>query len=147
MLYMYHHLSGKADLAHAAIERLAEDLDLELEAALAPGGPGLDRILAYLDRARDPLRGCRVGRLTGDRDVLESDLLREPVAASFARLDDSLARALAEAQEQGELDGSLDATALAAALAAVVQGGYVLARAGQDLAAFGRAIDGARVKT
>jgi TetR/AcrR family transcriptional repressor of nem operon len=132
MPYMYHHFSGKADLAHAdAIERLAEDLDLELEAALAPGGPGLDRILAYLDRARD---------------VLESDLLREPVAASFARLDDSLARALAEAQEQGELDGSLDPAALAAALAAVVQGGYVLARAGQDPAAFGRAIDGARVK-
>jgi AcrR family transcriptional regulator len=27
MLYMYHHFSGKADLAHAAIERLAEELD------------------------------------------------------------------------------------------------------------------------
>jgi TetR/AcrR family transcriptional repressor of nem operon len=141
---MYHHFSGKADLAHAAIERLADDLDLELDAALTTRASGLDQILAYLDRARDPLRGCRVGRLTGDRDVLESEVLREPVAASFARLDDRLARALADAQDQGELDRSLDPGRLAAALAAVVQGGYVLARAGQDPDSFARAIDGVR---
>jgi TetR/AcrR family transcriptional regulator, transcriptional repressor for nem operon len=134
---MYHHFSGKADLARAAIEQLAGDLERETEQALTDLPP-LERVLAYLDRERDPLRGCRVGRLTADADVIGDAVLREPVAASLARLQANLAEALAE------LDPALDPRDLAAALVAVVQGGYVLARAEQDPAAFERAIRGAR---
>jgi TetR/AcrR family transcriptional regulator, transcriptional repressor for nem operon len=141
---MYHHFSGKAELARAAIERLAGELEHELEAALSCDRPGLERVLAYLERERDPLRGCRVGRLTGDPDVISQELLRAPVAASFKRLGRQLASALADAQQAGELDPLLDPASLAATVAAVVQGGYVLARAEQDPAAFERAIDGAR---
>jgi len=141
---MYHHFSGKAELARAAIERLASELDHELGAALDSDRPGLERVLAYLERERDPLRGCRVGRLTGDPDVIGQELLRAPVSASFTRLQGRLASALADAQRAGELDPVLDPAALAASVAAVVQGGYVLARAERDPAAFQRAIDGAR---
>ena len=90
---MYHHFSGKADLARAAIEQLAGDLERETEQALADLPP-LERVLAYLDRERDPLRGCRVGRLTADADVIGDAVLREPVAASLARLQANLAEAL-----------------------------------------------------
>jgi TetR/AcrR family transcriptional repressor of nem operon len=140
---MYHHFTGKADLARAAIERLAGDLERETATALADRPP-LERVLAYLDRERDPLRGCRVGRLTADADVVGEPLLREPVAAALTRLQANLAEALTEAQSEGALDSDLDPGALAAALAAVVQGGYVLARAEQDTAPFDRAIAGAR---
>jgi TetR/AcrR family transcriptional repressor of nem operon len=140
---MYHHFSGKADLARAAIERLAGDLERETESALADRPP-LERALAYLDRERDPLRGCRVGRLLADADVVNDPLLREPVAATLTRIQHGLADALSEAQRDGSLDSSLDPQALAATLVAVVQGGYVLARAEQDPAPFDRAIAGAR---
>ena len=140
---MYHHFAGKAELARAAIERLATDLDRELAASLDGEGPGLERVLAYLERERDPLRGCRVGRLTADPDVVGQDLLRAPITECLRRLQGRLARALADAQQAGELDPSLDCAALASAVAAVVQGAYVLARAEQDPAAYHRAIDGA----
>jgi AcrR family transcriptional regulator len=134
---MYHHFSGKADLARAAIEQLAGDLERETETALSDLA-ALERVLAYLDRERDPLRGCRVGRLTADADVIGDAVLREPVAASLARLQANLAEALAE------LDLAVDPRDLAATLVAVVQGGYVLARAEQDAEPFERAIRGAR---
>lgn len=141
---MYHHFSGKAELAHAAIERLAEDLEHEVEEVLGAGEQGLGRVFAYLRRERDPMRGCRIGRLTADPDVIADVSLRAPVAASFKRLESRLSAALADAQRAGELDRSLDPAAVAAAVAAVIQGGYVLARAEQDPAAFHRAVDGAR---
>ena len=140
---MYHHFSGKADLARAAIDRLAGELERETENSPAERPP-LERALAYLDRERDPLRGCRVGRLLADADVVNDPLLREPVAATLARIQDRLADALSEAQRDGSLASSLDPQALAATLVAVVQGGYVLARAEQDPAPFDRAIAGAR---
>jgi AcrR family transcriptional regulator len=119
---MYHHFAGKADLAFAAIERLASELAGELEGALAAGEPGLDRVLDYLERDRDPLRGCRVGRLTAEPDVVDRERLREPVAAIFTGLQARLAHELSVAQLDGQLDLDLDPAALAAALAAVVQG-------------------------
>src|SRR5579859_7335815 len=61
---MYHHFSGKADLARAAIEHLAGELADGLDETLEAAPPGLPRVLAYLERERDPLRGCRMGRLT-----------------------------------------------------------------------------------
>jgi TetR/AcrR family transcriptional repressor of nem operon len=140
---MYHHFAGKPDLARAAIERLASDLERETQTALADRAP-LERALAYLDREREPLRGCRVGRLLADADVVEDPLLREPVAGTLARVQSELADALREAQRDGTLDPALEPDELAATLAAVVQGGYVLARAEQDPAPFDRAIAGAR---
>jgi len=141
---MYHHFSGKAELARAAIERLAGELEGDVDTVLDSDRAGLERVLDYLEREREPLRGCRLGRLTGDPGVLGQDRLRAPISACFQRIQSGLADALAEAQRAGALDRSLDPAALAAAVTAVVQGGYVLARAEQDPAAFERAIDGAR---
>jgi TetR/AcrR family transcriptional repressor of nem operon len=141
---MYHHFTGKADLARAAVEHLADTLDAETAATLDTAPPGLARALAYLERDREPLRGCRIGRLTADTDVLADERLRAPLAASFAGLERRLADALRDAQTRHELDPHLDPATLAATLAAVVQGGYVVARAAQDPGTFHRAIEGAR---
>lgn len=141
---MYHHFSGKADLARCAIERLAADLVDGLDEALDAAAPGLPRVLAYLERERDPLRGCRVGRLTADSEIVGNSQLRGPIRDGFGRLQARLVDELRDAQQRGQLLGSLDPQAVAAAIAAVVQGGYVLARAEQNPAPFSRAIAGAR---
>lgn len=97
------------------------------EAAFAGAGTA-ERITAYLRRERDVLRGCPVGRLTQDPDVMADLELRRPVHETFAWLTDRMAGLLEEGRSAGELDESLHPVATATALAAVVQGGYVLAR-------------------
>jgi AcrR family transcriptional regulator len=139
---MYHHFSGKPDLALAAMQRAAEEMRADIEAQLATEGTALDKIEAYLRRERDVLRGCRVGRLVQDPDIIASTGLRRPLQETFDWLCDQLAEILAAGQRNGELARSLDPVETAATIAAVLQGGYVLARAAQSVEPFEQAIDG-----
>ncbi|MFE0020179.1 TetR/AcrR family transcriptional regulator [Amycolatopsis sp. NPDC059021] len=140
---MYHHFQGKPDLALAAIDRSAQDLRTRAEAELDGPGTVLERVTAYLRRERDALKGCPVGRLTQDPDVMADPGLRKPVEETFAWLTGKLAALLAEGRENGELDAALDPSATATALVAVLQGGYVLARAAGSATVYAEAVDGA----
>ncbi|MDT3396898.1 TetR/AcrR family transcriptional regulator [Streptomyces sp. B1866] len=140
---MYHHFDGKPALALAAITRTAEEMRGETEALLSAPGTAVERVTAYLRRERDVLRGCPVGRLTQDPDVMADPALRRPVEETFAWLRGRLAEVLAEGRDRGELPAPLDPAATAAAVVAVVQGGYVLARADGSAEGFTRAVDGA----
>jgi len=139
---MYHHFSGKADLALAAITRSAEELRDVAEEHLGGDGPASARITAYLERDRDVLRGCRIGRLTSDPDVMDSSHLRAPVDETFRWLRQRLAEVIVEGQRAGEYPERLDADQVAATIAAVLQGGYVLARAAGSNEPFHQAIRG-----
>ncbi|WP_017623655.1 TetR/AcrR family transcriptional regulator [Nocardiopsis chromatogenes] len=140
---MYHHFRGKPDLARTAIERTAAELRERAEAEL--GGPGtpVERITAYLRRERDALRGCPVGRLTQDPDVVADPELREPVERTFAWLTGRIAGVLEEGRAGGEVVSDIAPEAAASALVAAVQGGYVLARAADSPEPYTRAVDGA----
>ena len=139
---MYHHFGGKQDLALAAIERNATDLVARMEADLGGPGTATDRVARYMRRERAALRGCPVGRLTMDPDVMADPGLRRPVEEAFAAVRSRLARVIGEGRENGELDPSVDPEATATALVAVLQGGYVLARASGSPAAYALAVDG-----
>ena len=93
-------------------------------------------------RERAALRGCPVGRLTMDPDVMSDQELRRPVEDAFAAVRRRLAEVLAEGRETGELDPSVDPVATATALVAVLQGGYVLARAADSADTYTQAVDG-----
>ncbi|WP_405021353.1 TetR/AcrR family transcriptional regulator [Kitasatospora sp. NBC_00070] len=139
---MYHHFTGKPDLALAAIQRSADQrMALAEEQFSAPGTP-VERIAGYLRRERDVLRGCPVGRLTQDPDVVADPALRAPVAETFRHLRGRLAAVLTEGQALGELDPTLDVEDTAATVAAVIQGGYVLARAEGSVEPFHHAVEG-----
>ncbi|MFI9257823.1 TetR/AcrR family transcriptional regulator [Streptomyces sioyaensis] len=139
---MYHHFTGKSELALAAIRRTAEDMTEAAEECLTAPGTAYDRIAAYLLRERQVLRGCPIGRMTQDRDVVHHPELRQPLDEMFGWLRGRIAEVLAEGQRRGELAAGLDPVAGAAAVAAVVQGGYVLARAADDTAPFDAAVQG-----
>jgi AcrR family transcriptional regulator len=139
---MYHHFAGKEDLAQAAIRHTAAEMRSAVDAQLSAPGTALERITAYLCRERDVLRGCPIGRLTQDPDVMATPALRAPVEETFAWLCARLAAVLQEGLDRGELESDLDPMSTAAALVATLQGGYVLARASGDPAAFDQAIAG-----
>jgi TetR/AcrR family transcriptional repressor of nem operon len=134
---MYHHFDGKADLARTALERTART-ERERAAELFDGpGPALDKLVAYLRRERDALRGCPVGRHAQDPDLITDPVLRAPVGETFAWLRERLARLVTEA-----FGDRVGAEQLAATIAATVQGGYVLARSAADPQPFADATEG-----
>ncbi|MEU5090536.1 TetR/AcrR family transcriptional regulator [Streptomyces sp. NPDC021356] len=139
---MYHHFKGKSDLALAAIRRTAEELLAAAEAVLTGPGTPYERIEAYLRRERDVLRGCPVGRLTMDPDVVAGAELRAPVDETLDAIRERLAGIVEEGQEAGEFAPWLDGEEIAAAVLATVQGGYVLARASGSPAAFDTGVRG-----
>ncbi|MBV6697830.1 TetR/AcrR family transcriptional regulator [Kitasatospora aureofaciens] len=140
---MYHHFTGKPDLAATALRRSAEQMRAVAAADLAAPGTAYDRIAAYLQRDRDVLRGCRIGRMAQDPDVIADPQLRAPVEATFDWLRGRIAELVAEGQAAGELTPGVDPADTAAALVAVVQGGYVLARAAGRAEPFDQAVRGA----
>src|SRR5262245_61663029 len=83
---MYHHFSGKEELARAAIDRTVEEMRAGVDALLCGPGTALQRISAYLRRERDILKGCPIGRLTQDPDIMAAPVLREPVEEIFTWL-------------------------------------------------------------
>ncbi|GAA4849363.1 hypothetical protein GCM10023201_46830 [Actinomycetospora corticicola] len=114
-----------------------------MEAADDPTRPALIRVRAFLEGVRDPLRGCRIGRLVQDTEVVEGDGLRGSPTATSGGLEDWVADVLETGRAPGELRPDTDPRATTAMLVAVVQGGFVLARARQDPEAQRAAIRGA----
>ncbi|MBD0743796.1 TetR/AcrR family transcriptional regulator [Streptomyces sp. CBMA152] len=139
---MYHHFAGKPDLALAAIRRTAEELRAAAEAQLETEGTAYERIRGYLLRERDVLRGCPVGRLTMDPDIIASDELRAPVTEMIDWLRGRLAQIVQEGVDAGEFTTSLVPEEIAATVVATLQGGYVLARASGSPAAFDAGVRG-----
>jgi TetR/AcrR family transcriptional regulator, transcriptional repressor for nem operon len=139
---MYHHFAGKHQLARAAIARSADQLRAEAEQAFAIDGTALDKISAYLTRQRDVLRGCRIGRLAADPDIIAAADLREPLLGTFGWLHGLLTGLIEDGQAAGEFAAQLDPASVAATIVATVQGGYVLARAAADPGQFELAITG-----
>lgn len=140
---MYHHFSGKQDLAVAALEHSAEAMRADAQALLDGSGTALARLEGYLHHQRDCLRGCRMGRMTYDPDVVATPALLQPVADTLDWLVDAVAAVIRQGIGVGDFPVDLDPQQLAATVVAVVQGGYVLARAQQQRAPFDAAIEGA----
>lgn len=141
---MYHHFSGKAELAAAAMTHMADQLRAKIEIALASEDSAIAQVCAYLDSERDPLAGCRMGRLVHDPDVVSDEQLRAPAAEFFAWLTQRLAAVLAEGVRSGELRPDADVETMATLIVATVQGGYVLSRAQQNPEAFQRTVAGVK---
>jgi AcrR family transcriptional regulator len=139
---MYHHFAGKPDLALAAVRRTADEMRAAAAASLDGPGTAYERIAGYLLRERDVLRGCPVGRLTMDPDVIADDRLREPVDETLDWLRGRLTSIVEEGRARGELSPALVPADIAATIVATVQGGYVLARASGSPAAFDAGVRG-----
>jgi AcrR family transcriptional regulator len=139
---LYHHFrGGKAELAAAALGRTEAQMRTELDALLAGPDP-VAAVRRFVLAARPALRGCRLGRLSGEQAIAEP-ALRAPVGAYLGYVEERLTARLTEAERDGRLAAGAEPAAVAAALVAVIQGAYVLARAHADEQRFVRAQRGA----
>ncbi len=99
---LYHHFSGKREVAAAALAEMAEEEIAVIDALFSPDTPPLDRVGAYLTRERQALRGCRLARLANEA-AMEEPALREPVAAYLGHIEASLRASLEEAKAGADL--------------------------------------------
>jgi len=125
---MYHHFAGKHVLAVVAF-RSAIDALLAESRVLDGDGTPLERIERDLTRPRPGIKGCRVGRMAQDPQVVADPDLIGMVAGAFDTAAGRWARAIDQAVSAGELPAGLAGEDLAQTLCAVIQGGYVLSRA------------------
>ena len=140
---MYHHFSGKADLASAAIEKSAWSFRESAEEYLSAPGTPLERLRGYMLRSRQALKGCQIGKLTQDPEIAKEKRLRKPIEETFTWLQLRLQSVIEEATAAGEISADVPAKELAAMLIATIQGGYVMASAAGCPEPFHRAIRGA----
>nr|WP_320011901.1 TetR/AcrR family transcriptional regulator [uncultured Desulfobulbus sp.] len=139
---MYHHFSGKADLALAAIERCAEHIKSFAEEKLSTPGTAYEKIEAFLMQDRHILQGCQLGRLTSDPEIFANAELHRPVHQTFDWLRHRLAEVIAQGKEKKELSSTLQVQDTATAIAAILQGAYVLAKAFDDSEPYYSAVRG-----
>jgi TetR/AcrR family transcriptional repressor of nem operon len=139
---LYHHFTGKRDLAIAAIEANSDTLKAAAQATLTPPGTAFERLERFLLRDREVLRGCRIGRLAQDPEVYADEALRRPVEETLRWIRDTLTDVVETGQRLGELDAAVPAKDLASTILATLQGGYVLARAEKDEQRFTSAVHG-----
>lgn len=139
---LYHHFSGKHDLAVAALRYNIEQRLADADLLTGPGSP-LARLLAYLTLPRNGPLGCPVGRMTQDPQVLADPELLGLVRESFDGMAHTWATTIQEALDAGELPSTLDPEDLAATLMSVLQGGYVLSKAAGSQAPMDAAVRGA----
>ncbi len=139
---MYHHFSGKHELAVETLSAVTAEVTGEVSLLEGEGSP-LERLKAYLSLPRAGTRGCRVGRMTQDPQVVADAELIAIVAAAFDTMLGRWEQTIAAAIAAGELPVSTVPADLARTLAAVIQGGYVLARAKGEQGPMDAAIRGA----
>ena len=98
---MYHHFAGKEALAAAAFQRNAEAVFAKASNVLAGEGGPLGRLTAYLTLPRDVLRGCPVGRMAGDADVLDSPALVGVLEKAFDGVRELMVEVVGESVAAG----------------------------------------------
>jgi TetR/AcrR family transcriptional repressor of nem operon len=125
---MYHHFAGKEDLAAAALLASAQEVLAKAETALAGDGSACQRLTGYLLRQREVLRGCPVGRMAGDADVLDSAVPHGLVASTLDHLRTRVVAVIQDGVDNGEFDDDVNPAELADTVLAVVLGPGLLHR-------------------
>ena len=120
--------AGKHELAVAALRTAIDDV-VGQSSLLDGDAPPVERIERYLAQPRPGMRGCRIGRMTQDPQVVADTEMLALVAEAFDVMTERWTRVIAEAVAAGELPANTVPGELALTLSAVIQGGYVLARA------------------
>ncbi len=124
----YHHFHSKRDLACEAMSEVVKERLEEFEQDLSATGNVRQRIERFLDRPRESLRGCRIGRMVWDAAV-EDAKIRKPLSRFFRHIEERLTAELKAAEGKGEVRLELSAEQIALLIITALQGGFTVSRA------------------
>lgn len=134
---LYHHFSGKKDLAVEALDSVCRDMIAEIDSLFDADEPPLEQLHRYLCKERKGLKGCKLGRLSNETSFRDKDL-RKPLAQYFRHLKRRLVGCLEQSIERGDFQTAIQPDQLADTIVSTVQGGYVLSRSTNDTKAIMR---------
>jgi AcrR family transcriptional regulator len=141
---LYHHFSGKKELACVALREVADELSGSVQTLFEDETLGpFEKIDRFLARKRDGLQGCKMGRLSNEK-AFRDDELRTPMQQYFALVRLKVAETVKLGVAQGEFPPETPVEAIADLVVSAVQGGYVVSKAFNDGAVISSATDGAR---
>jgi len=140
---LYHHFSGKQELARAVLDGVADDFIAMTKAIfdnehLAPDV----KIEQFLGRKRHGLLGCKLGRLANEK-AFRDKTMRAPLERYFSFVLNELKQTLKEGIEHGVFRTKMPIEAIAHLIIAAVQGGYVVSKSLNDDDAVNKATQGA----
>ncbi|MGJ8562630.1 MAG: TetR/AcrR family transcriptional regulator [Alphaproteobacteria bacterium] len=147
----FHHFKSKEDLAVAAAHYWAETTDAFFAAAPyhKPNDP-LDRVLAYIDFRKSILQGavpeftCLVGTMV--QETYESyPAIRGACNASITGHASSLVPDIKAAIKERGVSLPMSAESLALHFQTIIQGAFVLAKAGDDVSIAAESLDHLRL--
>ncbi|RJE87925.1 TetR/AcrR family transcriptional regulator [Paracoccus onubensis] len=134
----FHHFASKEALGVAAAQFWAETTsELFANASYHDHAEPLDRVLAYIDFRRDLIAGeleeftCLIGTMTQEA-YAKYPAIREACAISMFGHTSTLEPDIQAAMEASGISGSWTAASLARHMQAVLQGAFILAKAGND---------------
>lgn len=125
---MYHHFSGKKQLARTVLEEVAQDMKVEFlkvfqDENLTP----YEKIDRYLTRPRKGLIGCKLGRLSNEK-AFTDDELRLPLQQFFEFALEEIHKQIELAVKDGSFPPETPSKDIAHLIVAAIQGGYVLSK-------------------
>ena len=136
----FHHFRSKEELAIAAAEHWSETTGAFFAAApYHDHGDPLDRVFAYVDFRKSILQGavpeftCLVGTMVQET-YKSHPAIRDACNASITGHAASLVADISAAEKQHRVTLPMGAESLALHTQAVIQGAFVLAKAGNDVA-------------
>ncbi len=126
---LYHHFSGKKQLAQTVLDEVADELKKEFlkifqDHKLAP----VEKLDHYLARPRKGLIGCKLGRLSNEQAFVD-DQLRRPLQQFFQFALEEVRQQIALAISDGSFPADTPVDAIAHLIIAAIQGGFVLSKA------------------
>lgn len=124
----YHHFPSKLALAQIAIQEVVDERIGDFEDAMAADSSFKDRLSAYVAQNKQPLLGCRVGRLVWD-SAIQEDELRRPLEQYFKHIESRLVEILNSEQAAGKFRLRISAEQIALVVVSVVQGSFAVSRA------------------
>ncbi len=124
----YHHFVSKQALASVAIQAVVDERIGDFENAMALGIPFKERLFIFIEQNRQPMLGCRVGRLVWDSAIQEEEL-RLPLAQYFIHLERRLTEILEGEQAASKARLGMPANQIALMIICVIQGSFAVNRA------------------
>ena len=122
---LYHHFSGKEDLAFYAIQYNVEQFIEENQLIFNETVTGKIKLSNFIKKNRNFEKGCFLGQMTRDKLILSTPKLKVEVLRGFSWLKNQLEHVISQCIDEGACFQNTNAAELSNLIISVIQGSYI----------------------